>query len=62
MKNTAKEAMTILGVFEKIVEKLITFLTEKGYTYKEDGALWFKSSEYGDDKDRVLILLVISGG
>ena len=25
-----------------------------GLTYEQDGALWFKSSEYGDDKDRVL--------
>lgn len=24
-------------------------------TYEEDGALWFRSSDYGDDKDRVLI-------
>ena len=26
-----------------------------GYTYEEEGALWFKSTEFGDDKDRVLI-------
>ena len=25
-----------------------------GLTYEKDGALWFKSTEYGDDKDRVL--------
>lgn len=30
-------------------------LTEKGYTYEADGALWFKSTKFGDDKDRVLI-------
>ena len=25
-----------------------------GLTYEKDGALWFKSTDYGDDKDRVL--------
>lgn len=30
-------------------------LTEKGYMYRHDGALWLKSTDYGDDKDRVVI-------
>lgn len=30
-------------------------LKAAGYTYEEDGALWFKSTEFGDDKNRVLI-------
>lgn len=30
-------------------------LKEGGYTYESEGALWFKSTEFGDDKDRVLI-------
>ena len=30
-------------------------LKAAGYTYEEEGALWFKSTECGDDKDRVLI-------
>ena len=30
-------------------------LKEKGYTYEQDGATWFKSTAFGDDKDRVLI-------
>lgn len=30
-------------------------LKEKGYTYESEGALWFKSTEFGDDKDRVLV-------
>ncbi|MGN0521699.1 MAG: arginine--tRNA ligase, partial [Eubacterium sp.] len=37
------------------VEKIITALKEKGVTYEQDGALWFKASEYGNDKDIVLI-------
>lgn len=37
------------------VDEIIELLKERGYTYEQDGALWFKSSELGDDKDRVLI-------
>lgn len=37
------------------VEKIISALKEKGVTYEQDGALWFKASEYGNDKDIVLI-------
>lgn len=37
------------------VAEIIELLKERGYTYEQDGALWFKSSELGDDKDRVLI-------
>lgn len=29
-------------------------LVELGFTYEKEGALWFKSTEFGDDKDRVL--------
>jgi arginyl-tRNA synthetase len=36
------------------VEVAIDTLANKGYIYKEDGATWFKSTEFGDDKDRVL--------
>ena len=37
------------------VDRVITALKEKGATYEQDGALWFKASEYGNDKDIVLI-------
>ena len=30
-------------------------LLEKGYMYEQDGALWLKSTAFGDDKDRVVI-------
>ena len=36
-------------------EKMLELLKEKSLTYEKEGALWFKSSEFGDDKDRVLI-------
>lgn len=37
------------------VKAVIDALKEKGVTYELDGALWFKASEYGNDKDIVLI-------
>lgn len=36
------------------VEATIQKLKEMGKLYEGDGALWFKSSEYGDDQDRVI--------
>lgn len=30
-------------------------LQERGYVYEQDGAQWFKTTEFGDDKDRVLV-------
>ncbi len=45
-----------LSLYEdnKIIEAL-NELQESGYTYEKDGATWFKSTEFEDDKDRVLI-------
>lgn len=37
------------------VQRVIDALKEKGVTYEQDGALWFKASEYGNDKDIVLV-------
>lgn len=38
------------------VDRAFAKLDKKGYLYKtDDGALWFKSTAFGDDKDRVLI-------
>jgi len=37
------------------IDKAVAMLKEKGKLYEKDGALWFKSTEYGDDKDRVVI-------
>jgi arginyl-tRNA synthetase len=37
------------------VERTLEYLNKHNFTYLEDGALWLKSSEYGDDKDRVLV-------
>ena len=37
------------------VDKAINTLKSNGNLYEADGAWWLKSSEYGDDKDRVVI-------
>lgn len=37
-----------------IVEETLTGLKEKGIAYESDGALWFRTTDSGDDKDRVL--------
>ncbi len=37
------------------IEKTLEFLKRKGFLYKQDGALWFKSIQFGDDKDRVVV-------
>lgn len=39
------------GAVKDIVEKLVA----SGHTFEKDGALWFKSTDFGDEKDRVLI-------
>jgi len=36
------------------VEDTLGYFKEKGFSYEEDGALWFKTSDFGDEKDRVL--------
>ena len=36
------------------VNKTINRLRDSGYVYEQDGALWFRSSAFGDEKDRVV--------
>ena len=42
--------ITQQGLVDQAVEKM----KSKGLLYEKDGAIWFKASEYGDEKDRVL--------
>jgi arginyl-tRNA synthetase len=37
------------------VQRSIEELKERGFAYEQDGALWLKSTAFGDDKDRVII-------
>ncbi len=36
------------------VDAAVAKLKDAGKTYEQDGALWLKSTDYGDDKDRVM--------
>ena len=38
----------------KLVDEAVALLDEKGYIYEKDGAKWLRSTDFGDDKDRVL--------
>ncbi|MBP7216211.1 MAG: arginine--tRNA ligase [Candidatus Omnitrophica bacterium] len=37
------------------IEQVFRALKEKGFLYEEGGAQWFKSTAFGDDKDRVVV-------
>ncbi len=36
------------------VDEVIPYLKKKGYTYEKEGAIWFQTTAFEDDKDRVL--------
>jgi arginyl-tRNA synthetase len=40
---------------ESQVDKTLEELNKKGFLYEKDGAIWFKSTLFGDEKDRVVI-------
>ncbi|MDZ4183281.1 MAG: arginine--tRNA ligase, partial [Candidatus Cloacimonadaceae bacterium] len=40
---------------EGVVEEVLSYLTEADCTYEKDDAIWFCSTKFGDDKDRVLM-------
>ena len=37
------------------VERVVARLRERGHVYEHDGALWFRSTSFGDEKDRVVV-------
>ena len=48
---SSERALHEKGAVEKAVERL----REGGYVYEQDGAVWLRTTDFGDDKDRVLI-------
>lgn len=38
-----------------INEKMLALFKERGFTYEKDGALWLRTTAYGDDEDRVVV-------
>jgi arginyl-tRNA synthetase len=44
------------SLYEKgLVDDVVNSLREKGFVYDHDGAVWFKTTEFGQEKDRVII-------
>ncbi|MEX0823056.1 MAG: arginine--tRNA ligase [Balneolaceae bacterium] len=39
----------------KSIDKVISEFTKKGLAYEKDGAIWFRTTEFGKDKDTVLV-------
>ncbi len=39
----------------KEIDKALEQMRQRGYIFEEDGATWLRTTEFGDDKDRVLI-------
>ena len=39
---------------KKLIDRVLKILHEKDLSYEAEGALWFRSTRFGDDKDRVL--------
>jgi arginyl-tRNA synthetase len=48
---TSERALTGSGAVERAIERL----EQAGALYRQDGALWFRASRFGDDEDRVLV-------
>ena len=48
--TSEKKALHDSGAVEKTLQRLAA----NGFTYESEGALWFSSSQFGDEKDRVL--------
>ncbi|HYK10042.1 MAG TPA: arginine--tRNA ligase [Gemmatimonadales bacterium] len=46
----------------KKVDETLQTLERAGHTYQEGGALWLKTTDFGDDKDRVLVRSAEKGG
>jgi arginyl-tRNA synthetase len=40
---------------DDLTERTISLLKTNGYAYEQDGAVWFRATAFGDDKDRVMI-------
>ena len=47
---------------DKKVDETIRQLKAAGHTYEKDGALWLRTTEFGDDKDRVVVRSAEKGG
>src|SRR5690606_28683235 len=47
----SERSLTESGAVDRAIEKL----KASGHVYEKEGALWFRSTDYGDEKDRVVV-------
>ncbi len=47
----SEQSLHSSGVIQKSIQKL----TNKNHTFEHEGSLWFRSTTFGDDKDRVIV-------
>ncbi len=47
----SERSLTKSGAVQNVIERL----RERGHLYEKEGALWFRSSAFGDEKDRVVV-------
>jgi len=47
----SERSLTASGTVTKVIDRL----EKSGHLYKKEGALWFRSSDFGDEKDRVVV-------
>jgi arginyl-tRNA synthetase len=47
---TLESSLYTRGLVDETVQKL----QDNGYTYEQEGALWLRTTDFGDDKDRVM--------
>ena len=55
--QTTFDVFTLESTFyqNKDVDKVLDLLEKNGFSYQKDDAMWLKTTEFGDDKDRVMI-------
>ena len=55
--QTTFDVFTLESTFyqNKDVKKVLDLLEKNGFSYQKDDATWLKTTEFGDDKDRVMI-------
>jgi arginyl-tRNA synthetase len=52
--NWYSESRNLHSTGDHKVEQVCELLRDKGYVYEEEGALWFKAEDFGDERNRVL--------
>jgi arginyl-tRNA synthetase len=55
LHGTREELRDAQGATLSSVDHALALLEQSGHTYRSEGALWLRTTDYGDDKDRVLV-------